>query len=64
MVLNGEAHEVASGTTVAMLLAEVASSAGKVAVEINREIVPRSLHGERVVQAGDAVEIVTFVGGG
>jgi len=64
VVLNGEAHEVASGTTVAMLLAEVASSAGKVAVEINREIVPRSLHGERVVQAGDAVEIVTFVGGG
>ena len=37
---------------------------GMVAVEINREIVPRAEHATRRVAGGDAVEIVHFVGGG
>ena len=36
----------------------------KVAVEVNREIVPRSLHAQRTVRDGDRVEIVHAIGGG
>lgn len=64
VTLNGEPRPVAAGTTVAELVAQVSGTGGKVAVEINREIVPRSTHGERVLAEGDAVELVTFVGGG
>jgi thiamine biosynthesis protein ThiS len=35
-----------------------------VAVEVNREIIPRARHGDRRLEEGDAVEVVTFVGGG
>jgi thiazole synthase len=36
----------------------------KVAVERNLELVPRSLLGHVLVEDGDALEIVHFVGGG
>ncbi|MGB2938329.1 MAG: sulfur carrier protein ThiS, partial [Phycisphaerae bacterium] len=36
----------------------------RIAVEVNRELVPRSRHGARALAEGDAVEIVTLVGGG
>jgi sulfur carrier protein len=49
---------------VADLLAEIAPVKGRCAVEVNREIVPRSQHAERVLAEGDAIEVVTFVGGG
>jgi sulfur carrier protein len=62
--LNGEARELASGTTVAALLASLPDTQGRVAVEVNRAIVPRSTHGEHVLEQGDTVEIVSFVGGG
>jgi thiamine biosynthesis protein ThiS len=35
-----------------------------VAVERNREVVPRARHGETLLVAGDRLEVVTFVGGG
>lgn len=34
------------------------------AIERNREIIPRSLYGEVMLQPGDEVEIVAFIGGG
>ena len=37
---------------------------GRVAVEINREIVPKAAYDATVVRAGDQVEIINFVGGG
>jgi thiazole synthase len=46
------------------LIENTGLDARKVAVEVNREVVPKALHGERRLQAGDAVEIVTLVGGG
>mgnify|MGYP002078256664 CR=1 FL=1 len=61
--LNGESREIAAGTSVRALLAEMKLSPDKVAVELNR----RLLRGERydtVLQQDDALEIVTFVGGG
>jgi thiamine biosynthesis protein ThiS len=36
----------------------------KVAVELNREIVPRSTYAQVVLASGDTLEIVHFIGGG
>ena len=62
--VNGESRELPDGTTVVQLLEGLKVHRDIVAVEINREIVPRSRHGERQLVEGDAVEVVTFVGGG
>ena len=64
VVVNGASREVPSGLTVRGLLEHLALTDGPVAVEINREIVPRAKHVECMVSAGDAIEIVHFVGGG
>ncbi|HET6441695.1 MAG TPA: sulfur carrier protein ThiS [Phycisphaerae bacterium] len=64
ITVNGEARDVPDRTTVARLLEMLPTAGGRVAVEVNREIVPRSLHADRALAEGDAVEIVTLVGGG
>jgi thiamine biosynthesis protein ThiS len=64
ITVNGERREVAPGTTVQHLLDALRVERRACAVEINRELVPRSLHPARALQPGDAVEIVTLVGGG
>lgn len=64
LAVNGEARTVAEGSTVADLLAAIGLAARKVAVERNAEIVPRSLYAETRLAAGDALEIVHFIGGG
>lgn len=64
LTVNGEAVDVAPGTTVALLLASLDTAGKRVAVERNGEIVPRSAHGWTVLQAGDRLEIVVAVGGG
>jgi len=64
IILNGQVREVPEGTTIAGLLDNLEIPREAIAVEVNREVVPRSCHGERRLQADDRVEIVTFVGGG
>ena len=64
IVLNGEPHPLADDTTVAALVAGLGLSPQQVAVEKNREIVPRSEHAQTILRDGDQLEIVTFVGGG
>lgn len=64
VTVNGEPRELPAGTTVAALLARLAPPGRPCAVEVNREIVPRSQHAARALAEGDAVEIVSFVGGG
>ncbi|MFO0666433.1 MAG: sulfur carrier protein ThiS [Polyangiaceae bacterium] len=65
LLLNGEDHELSAPApvTVAALLRDLGLS-GPVAVEVNREIVPRAEHGAHVLVEGDAVEVVHLVGGG
>jgi thiamine biosynthesis protein ThiS len=64
VTVNGEVRETASGETLAAFLASLGIDRRKVAVERNREIVPKSAF-ERVMLAdGDQLEIVQFVGGG
>jgi thiamine biosynthesis protein ThiS len=64
LMVNGEAYEAPEGTTVRGLVERLGLDSGPVAVERNREVVPRSEHATTVLAADDAVEIVHFVGGG
>lgn len=64
ITVNGEAHEIPGGTTVRGLVEILGLTDGPVAVERNREVVPRAEHGSRELEAGDVIEIVHFVGGG
>lgn len=62
--LNGKPTTVKNDATISDLLAQLELTGKRVAVEINRQIVPRSQHGSHVVQDGDIVEVVVAVGGG
>jgi sulfur carrier protein len=62
--LNGENREVFEGITIAALIEELKLAGKPVAVEVNRELVTKSLHAESRLKAGDRVEVVSFVGGG
>lgn len=62
--INGEPRRVSAGQSIAALVETLGFNAAKVAVERNLEIVPRSTLAEVVVQDGDRLEIVHFVGGG
>lgn len=63
IVLNGKPFEIKESATVDDLLQEL-DLQGKLAVEINREIIPRSTFRSRPIRAGDEIEIVHAIGGG
>ena len=62
--VNGEPRRVSAGVSIAAMLAELGLDPQRVAVERNRDVVPRSSLGEVTVEGGDQFEIVHFVGGG
>ncbi len=64
IILNGQEKPLAAPITVAALLAEMGLAERRVAVEVNREIVPRSRHGEVQLKDNDRVEVVFAIGGG
>jgi thiazole synthase len=64
LTINGESRTLAETVTVAQLLDQLGHDRRRVAVEINREVVPAPRHAEHRLRGGDAVEIVTLVGGG
>ncbi len=64
IVVNGQRHQVAEGSTVRSLVEWLGLTEGPVAVERNREVVPRAEHASVVLADGDSIEIVHFVGGG
>ncbi|ROR34624.1 sulfur carrier protein ThiS [Inmirania thermothiophila] len=64
IIVNGEARSVADELTVAGLVRLLGLEGRRLAVEVNREIVPRSEHPHRRLQPGDRVEIVHAIGGG
>jgi len=64
ILLNGLPREIPPGATVASLLRELSLPATRVAVERNREIVRKPEYESTRIEAGDRLEIVTFVGGG
>jgi sulfur carrier protein len=64
ITVNGEPREAPDGQTVAALLEALRVPRQATAVEVNRELVPRSRHGDYALADGDTIEIVTLVGGG
>lgn len=64
LTINGSIRDVPDGLTVSALIAHLGLDQGPVAVERNREVVPRARHAETRLAPGDVVEIVHFVGGG
>lgn len=64
ITLNGEAHQLKEGQSVAELLEQLHLVGKRLAVEINEEIIPKSRHATQRLQANDRVEIVHAIGGG
>jgi thiamine biosynthesis protein ThiS len=64
ITLNGDRHEVAGPLTVSELLARLNIDARRVAVERNFVVLKRDAFPATMVQEGDEIEIVNFVGGG
>jgi len=64
LTVNGESKSVADGLTLAQLVRELGLERNPIAIELNRQVVPRDRHGETRLSDGDRLEIVTLVGGG
>ena len=64
ITINGERREIPDGLKVTALLEHLGMALNRVAIERNREILPRARWHETQVSANDAFEIVQFVGGG
>jgi sulfur carrier protein len=64
ITLNGNAHEYPDKLSASELLRSLGLSDKRLALEINREIVPRSTFDTCIINPGDQVEIVHAIGGG
>ena len=64
IIVNGASRQIPNETGVAELLEILGLSGRRLALEINHEIVPRSLFATQRLHAGDRVEIVQAIGGG
>lgn len=64
LTINGAARQLPAGSSVQNLLEALDLSSGRLAVELNGEIVPRSEFDRRLLDEGDRVEIVRAIGGG
>ena len=62
--VNGKPEELQDAATIGELLVHFDLAPIRVAVEVNKELVPRKAFDETPLHDGDNVEIVTFVGGG
>ena len=62
--VNGEARTIASGSTIIGLLNQLEIRPERVAVEVNLQIVDRQSFARQILQDGDRVEIISFIGGG
>lgn len=64
VTVNGEQRELEAGTTVNGLLEQLQLQQNRVAIELNLEILPKARYADQIIQDGDRIEIVHFVGGG
>jgi thiamine biosynthesis protein ThiS len=64
VTVNDEARELPEGATVADLVSALGLGPRRIAVEVNREIVPRTTYADARLRDGDVVEVIHFVGGG
>ena len=62
--MNDEPRSLAHGASVADLVSALGLGPRRIAVEVNRAIVPRADYGATLLSDGDTIEIIHFVGGG
>jgi len=62
--LNGDVYEINDGTNLNELLNKLKIQKNKVAIEVNGEIVEKNKYPNLILNKGDKVEIVNFIGGG
>jgi thiamine biosynthesis protein ThiS len=64
LTINGETRVLGPAETLAALVEQLGMKSDRVAIELNREIVPREQWAQTPLKDGDRLEIVHFVGGG
>jgi len=64
VIVNDELRTLDPQATVADLVAVLGLGPRRIAVEVNRAVVPRAEYGATALREGDRVEIIHFVGGG
>lgn len=64
ITVNGNPAELPEQATVADLLTRLSVGEGRIAVELNGDIVPRSSFDRQPLKSGDSIEIVQAIGGG
>jgi thiamine biosynthesis protein ThiS len=64
LTINGDEQRFEAAMSLAELIEQLGMKADRVAVEVNREIVPRAQWASTTLRDGDRLEIVHFVGGG
>jgi sulfur carrier protein len=64
VTVNGEAIPFIEGETLAQLIVRCGYKGGRIAAEVNGNIVPRAQHEGFIVKADDRIEIVGLIGGG
>ena len=64
ITLNGEPYRLEGDPRLSILIANLKMKPSRIAVELNREVVPKADYEKIVIKAGDELEIINFVGGG
>jgi len=64
IVLNGETYKTDGPLTIGRLLSHLDIDRRRVAVEHNMNVVKNSNYDSTIVNSGDAIEVVNFIGGG
>jgi len=64
IILNGDRQDFPDKLSANELLNTLGLTGKRLALEVNREIVPRSMFDRHIIQPGDQVEIVHAIGGG
>ena len=64
IILNGESASLPDDCSVQGLLETFDLAGSRVAVELNLEILPASLHASQILLEGDRVEVIRAIGGG
>jgi thiamine biosynthesis protein ThiS len=63
LIINGEPRAV-TADTLGALVEQLGIKADRVAIEVNRQIIPRNQWPQTALKDGDQLEVVHFVGGG
>jgi thiamine biosynthesis protein ThiS len=64
IIVNGDVQQVAQHITLIDFLQSISQPTTNIAIEVNNEIVPRSLYEEFILRDNDRIEIIKAVGGG